>query len=146
MKTETLGLVVGGLLPAVMFALSGVLQKVSSNTGIGLGPFLIATGLAIVAVGGIAWLVYPERAVNSAGLLSAFGMGVAWAFGVSAVIVALSRFTIPLSKLVPLYNTNTLLAILISLVIFAEWQQVQTFKLLLGAILIICGSILAAGS
>ncbi len=146
MKPETWGIVIGGAIPAFCFALSSILQKVGTNAGIGLGPFLVATGLAIIAFGGVAWVFYPDRAVTVTGVWASFSMGVAWAMGISCVTIGLSRFAVPLSKLVPLYNTNTLLAILFSMVIFAEWQQVNALKLLAGAVLIIVGSILAAGS
>lgn len=146
MKPEYLGLIIGGAIPAIMFALSGVLQKVGSNAGIGVGPFLVATGVAIVGCGGVLWHQLPARPITSTGVLASFGMGITWALGVGCVVYALGKYAVPLAKLVPLYNTNTLFAILLSLAIFAEWQQVHVWKLLAGAILIIVGSILAASA
>src|SRR5690242_8548117 len=41
MDKHTLGLLVGGLLPAVLFGLTGVVQATSARAGIGTGPFLV---------------------------------------------------------------------------------------------------------
>ncbi len=40
MKANTLGLIVGGVLPALFLGLSSVFQKTSNRAGIAAGPFL----------------------------------------------------------------------------------------------------------
>lgn len=44
MSTATLAPLIGGLLPATLFGISGVLQKSAARAGIGTGPYLIAIG------------------------------------------------------------------------------------------------------
>ncbi|MCB9143176.1 MAG: hypothetical protein H6646_12980, partial [Anaerolineales bacterium] len=56
------------------------------------------------------------------------------------------RFDGQISQLVPLYNMNTLVAVLIGLVVLAEWRTVDPRKLAIAAILIVLGGILAARS
>ena len=57
MKSNTIAILLGGLAPAFLFAGSSTMQKVAARTGIGTGPSLAATGLAIMACGGVATLL-----------------------------------------------------------------------------------------
>ncbi len=54
---EWRGVVIGGLLPAVLYGIAGALQKASQRTGAGIGPYLICIGLAVVGVGAAATAV-----------------------------------------------------------------------------------------
>jgi len=58
-SNETLGIVVGGLVPAFLFAGSAVLQKVTTQSGIGLGFSLIFAG-AMFAMG-VTWALGVEK-------------------------------------------------------------------------------------
>ena len=53
MSKPTLALLIGGLLPSVLFGVSGIFQKTAARAGIGTGPYLIAIG-AVVLLAGIA--------------------------------------------------------------------------------------------
>ena len=68
--------------------------------------------------------------------------------GIGAGLVALAvvRFAAPISKLAPLYNTNTLVTVLLGLWLYAEWQEVNTAKLLLGSALVVTGTVLVGQS
>ncbi len=141
---QTLGIIVGGLLPALFFGMSGFFNKLSTQAGIGVGPFLIIAGLALSLVG-VAFHLYLQDATFSmkAGAAAAC-MGGLTGLGTGLVLIALVKFHMPLSKLAPLYNMNTLVAVLLSLVVFAEWQQVHVLKLLIGAFLVVLGGTLVA--
>jgi len=52
----------------------------------------------------------------------------------------------PISIIVPLFNMNSLVSVLLGLWIFAEWRDVNTVKLLAGTVLITAGGTLVATS
>lgn len=62
------------------------------------------------------------------------------------VAYTLLNFNVPISQLVPLYNMNTLVAVVLALIIFAEWRDLHAIKLLSGSALIVLGAILVANS
>lgn len=144
MSSQTLGILIGGLLAAVLYGLTGLSSKASIQAGIGLGIYLLIIGLSIAAVGGVLFFFLPDRTVNWLSGLHAVGVGLTWGIGTASVGIALSIFRVPLSKLVPLYNMNTLIAVLLSLWLFAEWREVRGVQLLLGSVFIIAGGILVA--
>lgn len=138
-----MGIVVGGLLPAVGYALFAIWTKFGTEAGIGTGPFLILVGIACAAVGGIfSWLL--PFTWNARSVTYSLAAGAVWAAGSGFVALALTRYGIPVSKLNPLYNTNTLITVVLGLVIFSEWKQVDTKQLLLGSVLILAGSLLVS--
>jgi len=144
MSAQTLGMIVGGLLPALLYGVSSIFAKVSANTGMSAGGHLIYTGIAVSAVGVLLSLLMPGQAIATSAIGASLLFGLLWALGSGCVVVALYRYDVALSKLAPLYNTNTLVAIVLSLLIFAEWQQVNLVKLLGGAVLIVLGGILVS--
>ena len=70
--------------------------------------------------------------------------GLVWATGIGCIGIALRRFDGQISQLVPLYNMNTLVAVVLGLIILSEWRNVNATKLVMAAILIIAGGVLAA--
>lgn len=141
MTPQTLGILVGGIAPAFAYALFALWTKSSNQAGIGPGPFLMCLGAGCALVGAVFSLVLPAT-WNGKSVAHALAAGLVWALGTGLVSLALARFGAPLSRLVPLYNTNTLIAVLLALVVFAEWKQVQIWPLLGGAVLILAGSLL----
>jgi len=144
MDQKALAIVLGGVLPAILLGMAGIFQKFSTNGGIGTGPFLIGVGITTVIVGGV-FLVIEKQAVltaQSAGFTLLYGL--VWATATGFVAISLSRYGAQISQLVPLYNMNTLVAVILGLVIFAEWRDVDPWKLLAAAILIVAGGVLAS--
>ena len=146
MKANTLALLVGGLLPAILFGVSGVFQKTSAKAGIGTGPYLIVIGLVVVAVGVAVAVVQRDTTINWASAAHACAYGVLWAAGIACIAVAVGRFDGQISQLVPLYNMNTLVAVAVGLVVLSEWRNVQVGVLLLATVLTLAGGVLAAAS
>lgn len=144
MSPATIGIVVGGLLPAVIYGITGVFAKASTKAGIGIGPYLIIIGFSIAAVGLGFFLHDGNKTLSTESALHAIGMGATWGLATGFIAIGLTTYAVPLSKLVPLYNMNTLVAVLLALIIFAEWQQVKIVPLLVGAVLIMIGGILVA--
>lgn len=144
MSNATLALLIGGLLPALCFGLSGAVQKVAAKSGTGTGPYLLVVGLVVVAVGAAVTAVERDATLTRPGAGYAALFGLLWATGVGAIAVALGRYDGQISQLVPLYNMNTLVAVVAGLVALGEWQMVQPGRLLLATALIIGGGVLAA--
>jgi len=144
MSASWMGLVIGGFVPALGYALFAVCTKFASQAGIGPGINLVLVGLATVLVGAAFHVFLPSGPLTAPAAAWSLGSGLLWAVGTGFVSLALMRYGIPVSKLNPIYNTNTLLAVVLGLWIFAEWKQVDVTKLLLGALLILSGSLLVA--
>ncbi|MEM8640652.1 MAG: hypothetical protein AAGG51_17820 [Cyanobacteria bacterium P01_G01_bin.54] len=144
MTPQFLGLLVGGLLPALFYGVSGMLAKTSTNAGMSVGGHLICIGVAVSAVGVLlqGWLPGPLPSWGA--IASSTGYGLLWGLGTGCVAIALLKYQTPLAKLVPLYNMNTLIAVLLALVVFTEWQTVNLPKLAIGAILVVVGGILVS--
>jgi hypothetical protein len=84
--------------------------------------------------------------VNTVSVLYACVYGVLWASGIACIAIALRRYDAQISQLAPLYNMNTLVAVVLGLVVLAEWQKVDFWKLLLATAFTIAGGVLAASS
>lgn len=139
-----MGIIVGGLAPALLYGLTGIFAKASTKAGIGIGMYLFIIGIAIVLTGVIFYFIMPDKSVSLRSGVHAFALGLCWGFGTGLVALGLSTYAIPLGKLVPIYNMNTLVAVLLALWIFAEWKQVKVPELLIGSLLIVIGGTLVA--
>lgn len=138
------GLLIGGLLPAVLFGLAGLLQKIYGRTEGGPGPYLLFIGFGVLLCGGMLTLLDSNRAVSLGSGLSATFIGIFWALGMMFVLMGLFKFGAPLAQLAPLYNMNTLVVTILALVFFAENRDVGVARLLAGALLIVLGGSLVA--
>ena len=144
MPKATLALLVGGLLPAVFFGLSGVLQKSGARAGIGTGPYLAVIGATVLLAGLAVTALQGDAAVTREGAAHAVGFGVLWAAGVGCIALALARYDANISQLVPLYNLNTLVAVGVGLAVLGEWRSVEAWRVLAGAVLVAAGGVLVA--
>lgn len=146
MSNAALGVIIGGVLPALLYGATNVFTKASTKAGIGIGYYLMIIGISITLVGVGFFFADHNRSLSSMSFLYAVGVGVTWGLGTGLIAVALSVYAVPLSKLVPLFNMNTLVAVILALVIFSEWTQVKMGSLIAGAALISVGGILVARS
>ena len=146
MTSQSLGLLIGGGVPAILFGLSTVFNKSSVLAGISLGFYMLFVGLAVILVGAVVYTFEAESVVSIKSASIALLAGASWAGGASAITIALIYYQAPISKLVPIYNLNTLVAVIIGLIIFSEWQDTNAIKLVGGAILVIAGAGLVANA
>lgn len=144
MSNSTIGLIIGGFIPAILYAGAGLFSKVSTKTGIGMGPYLVMIGIAIVIVGLIFSAINQNWAFTNKGALVGLGAGLTWGIGTGLFALALSKYGTPVSQLTPLYNMNTLLVVLIGLIVFAEYKDVEIVKLSTGTVMIVVGGILVS--
>lgn len=143
MQPQTLGLIIGGLIPALCFGYSNIAVKLSTNAGLSVPFVLLMTGVGNIVVGGLLLFFFQDHSVSVRSALWMFTGGAAWAFGMTGVTIAIVKYGAPMSQLTPLFNMNTLVAVLFALLIFAEWQNVKVPQLL-GSLLIVIGGTLVA--
>ncbi len=146
MSPQLMGLIVGGFLPALFYGLSSVFAKTSSNAGMSVGGHLFFIGIAISVMGGVFNLFLPGNVPSIAAVTSSAMQGIFWAMGTGCVVLGLLKYQVPLAKLVPLYNMNTLVTAGLALILFAEWRDADPVKLLIGAGLIVGGGVLVSGA
>jgi len=134
------GLVLGGVLPAVLLGLFGFLQKVSIRSGMGPASMLICAGLSITVLGLLMGGLQPSMSAwTTRGVLASAATGGTWFVAVWMIAYALMRFDVSISQITPLYNMNTLVVVVLGLVIFAEWRQSNPYLLVIGALLVVTG-------
>jgi hypothetical protein len=75
-------------------------------------------------------------------MLLAIVYGFLWSIASGCIVYALNTYHPPMSKLVPIFNMNTLVAVTLTLIIFSEWQQVHLLKLILGVLFVVLGGTL----
>ena len=139
--SNLLGLIVGGILPAILYGVSSIFAKSSANAGAPVGWHLFWAGLAISATGAAFQVFLPGAMPSRVAIASSSLQGVLWGLGTGCVVIGILKFQAPLAKLAPLYNMNTLVTVGLALLIFAEWQQARPVQLLFGAVLIVIGGI-----
>ena len=146
MTAKTSALLIGGFLPALIYGGSALFQKMSTNLGISISAYLVAVGVG-VAIAGVGFyffdntLSYSIKASSYAGVF-----GLTWGVASGLVAYSLLHFDIPIAQLVPLYNMNTLVAVVLALLVFSEWRDLHVAKLLSGSVLIVVGAILVANA
>ncbi|MFH0927311.1 MAG: EamA family transporter [Candidatus Micrarchaeota archaeon] len=139
-----------GILASLCWGTYVVLQKVSVSGkyfGIVNSVFLLLmlAGIAVVFLGDvIASGQKLELPASPLALLVAVGAGALWALGIVFATLALSGGA-DVAKLVPIYNTNTLVAVFLGIVLLGEVpSSANQIKVLIGAIMIIAGGILVS--
>lgn len=144
MDSQTAGMVIGGIIPAFVFGGYGVMQKQCMRAGLGVAGFFLVLG-ATAAGGGLAVCAWAPGGVPPLGAaLSAAGFALLWSLGIGLILLAVDRFGAGISQLAPLYNSATLITVLLGLWLFAEWREVGALPLLLGAVSIVTGAVIVA--
>ena len=134
-----------GIIAAFCFGVQTVIYKYATQKG-NLSPyyssFLVALG--IIVIFGVFLLFKPgiNFEWKSNGLL--FVSGLIWGIGFLAVAIAIAN-NADVARLAPIYNTNTLIAVLLGILILKEIPDTtQMFRVIAGAILIVIGAILVS--
>lgn len=120
-----------------------LLKKATSEQYYGLASsttfFVMSLGILFVST--IGFFLEGSGAFFEQGMGIAFASGLLWGTGMSSVTFALSSEKTLVSKLTPLYNTNTLVAVLLGILLLSEVPE-QQVVVLAGAILVVLGGIL----
>ena len=144
MSPQTLGILIGGIVPAIAFGFANLFAKSSTEQGINSAAYITIIGVTVLLTGLVITLITKQFDVNLRSGIYAGAVGVMWSLGVVGIIVALNQFNTPIAQITPLFNLNTLLTVGFGLWLFAEWKQVHVPTLLVGSVLIVAGGILVA--
>lgn len=146
MSSELKGILIGGLLPALLYGVTGILQKMSARAEGGAGMYLVFLGIGSVIVGAVFHLLIPEPPISIRPASFALIAGVTFSLGAGLISVALINYEAAISQLTPLYNMNVLITVVLGLLIFAEYRDLQAGRLLIGTVLLVVGGLLVAGA
>jgi uncharacterized membrane protein len=103
-------------------------------------------GLGIIAVFACYWLFSSgaQFRANLPSLTAGIGAGLLWAIGMIFAFLAL-RGGADVARLVPLYNANTLIALVLAIIVLREVPQAREItRLTAGSAFIILGAFLVA--
>jgi len=146
MTDKMMGVILGGLLPALCFGGSSVLMKLAARAGVGLGPYVLSLAVGVGLYGAFTLLTQSGRVVTSRGVFFAILVGVTWAIGMALIQVALTRYHAAISQIVPLHMLNLIVTIGLGFLLFAEARDLDAGRLVIGAVLMGLGAILVAGA
>ena len=134
-----------GLIAAFFFALNTILYKAAQQKGNfspNYGILMFAIGVIIVS--GVFFIASPSFQFEwkSSGL--AIISGAVWAVGMICVVVAIYQKA-DVARLAPIYNINTILAVLMGIIFLKEIpDSSQMIRVIGGAVLIVVGAILVS--
>lgn len=146
MSQSVIGYLLGGFIPAILYGIYNILQKASSQHKISPGMYLIVVGICAITIGLAYCIIFKEYTISPTSGLFATLNGVVWGVATCLIALAYSHYKMPVSKLVPIFNTNTLVAVILGLIIFSEWKTVSSPKVIIGAILVIIGGTLSTNA
>lgn len=139
--------VIYGLIASVCFGVNAVIYKIAATKGQGLNPYLgvFSVGLGVFLFFFLMYLIKsPKFIPNWTGLTLALVAGVLWAIGMLMIALAVANKG-DISRLAPLYNTNTLIAVLLGILFLKEIPTgTAVFKVISGSVLIVIGAILVS--
>ncbi|MBN2517550.1 MAG: EamA family transporter [Candidatus Altiarchaeota archaeon] len=137
-----------GIIASLCFGASAVVGKVALSKeylGVPVGIAAVFSLIGIAVVFGMFYLIVPkvaEAPLTNLGILAALGIGLLWATGQVAIYYALSKGA-EVSRLTPIFNTNTLVAIFLAMILLHELPNAgDAVRVVIGAIMIITGAIM----
>lgn len=143
MNNNTLGLLVGGLVPALLYGFSALAMKGGASFKVSTPNYMMIIGVVIFLTGlAIKPWLDTDSKLNGGAVAIAAASGLFWALGTTLVNFALVKYGSPLAQLTPLYNMNTLVAVVGGLIIFAEWKTVNSVPVAIGTLLVVAGGVL----
>ncbi len=138
-----------GLLSALCWGLYIFVSKLVTNSQYyGIEPrrasLLMLVGIAACFVGYALFAPPGTRPLSPPAVGLGIGAGVLWALGMVFSFLALAS-GVSVARLVPLYNTNTLVAVLLGIIFLKEARSgADLVHILVGAALIVAGGVLVS--
>lgn len=133
-------LLIGGLLPTLLLGLGTVLMKLSMREGSSVPNYLVQVGGTVLCVGLVSTLVGGGWVSSPRAQMFAVLMGLAWASAIGSMAYAISTLGVPVFIIAPLTNSNALVALAISALVFRELATLDGPRVLAGALLIVVGA------
>ena len=137
--------VVYGIIASFFFALNTIIYKVAQQKG-NFSPYYgsFMFGIGVVIIFGLFLLFKPSFDFEWKSSSLALIAGIIWGFGFLAVAIAIAQKA-DIARLAPIYNTNTLLAVLLGIIFLKEIPDAsQIFRVIAGAALIVVGAVLVS--
>ena len=134
-----------GIVAAICFGVNTILYKIASQKG----NFSPAFGSLVFGIGIlIAFLVYffakPTLQFEWKSTTLAIVAGIIWAIGFLAIAIAISQKG-EVARLAPLYNANTIIAVILGIVLLKEVPDMsQMWRVVAGAVMIVVGAVLVS--
>ena len=135
---------IGGVLPAFLWGLTAILQKLSAQSHTPPGQYMAVFGGAICVAGVIYSLAARDSTFSPPGLAFSALAGVTFSAGTWLISFTLWKFGTPISRLAPILSANVLVTVLIGLFVLHEY--VPPVRLIGGAVLIVLGVVLVSGT
>ena len=137
-----MGILLGGIIPAFIFGIAIVFIKAGSAEKISNGYHLLFSAIGLLVTCGLSFLLFSDRNVTVKG--ASFSMLYGLCLGAALVLITISliKYKTPMAVISPIFSMSTLITVLLSLVLFSEYKEVNTVKLLLGTFVILVGGIL----
>lgn len=141
-----------GLIAASFWGIYVVILKYAVNPAYQGTPWPIAMfglSLGVLLVSAVLFVVNGVKAngfgFTSAGFMVSAIAGVFWAVGISVVLIGLSHPGVDASRLVVVYNLNTLVAVLAAVLLLSELPVAgKRVEVVIGALLVILGAYLVS--
>ena len=137
--------IVYGIIAAVCFALNTIIYKFAQQKG-NFSPYYgtFVFGIGVVFIFGLVFLFKPSFEFEWKSSTLALIAGIVWGIGMLAVAIAIAQKA-DVARLAPIYNTNTLLAVLLGILFLKEIPDAsQIFRIVSGAVLIVAGAVLVS--
>lgn len=140
MSTPGFALLVGGVVPACLWGIAAIFQKVSTQHGLAPGPFLAAFG-ATIMISGVAFAVVQRSTGDPswAGIRYAMAAGFFYAVAAGLISFTLLRFGSPISRLAPILGCNVLITVLLGAFLLGEAQALNVWRLMGGTLAVLLG-------
>lgn len=139
-------LLIGGIIPSILLGAGTVLMKLSLKNGISLPLYLMIVGFVVLLYGTVAAYFAEVKELTFQSSVYAISMGLCWASAIFCMSYGISFLKIPVSIIAPLTNTNALVAVVLSSVIFSEWAYLNLPKVIIGTVLIVAGASIVSTS
>jgi len=148
MSQKILGILIGGIIPALFYGVSAITMKAGSEYKISTSSYLMIIGIAIFITGIVLkpFITISDSKETLSGIGFSIISGLLWALGTALVNYSIAKFDTPIALLAPLYNMNTLVAVLGGMILFAEWKTLNSIPVFIGTVLVVCGGILLSKS
>ena len=139
-------IIVGAVLPAFLWGVTAVFQKLSATAELGPGRYLMIFG-AVIFFGGLSYSrIVGETSFTIQGATFAGLAGLSFALGTGLLSYALWRLNMPISKASPILATNVLVTVFIGAFLLGEISSLNGPRLLTGTILVLLGAIVVTSS
>ena len=134
-----------GIVAAICFGINTIIFKIASQKGnlsASYGSLIFGSGIMLAFI--VYYLARPGFQFEWKSTTLAIISGIIWATGFLAIAIAISKGG-EIAKLAPLYNTNTIIAVLLGIILLKEIpDKSQIFRIFIGTIMIIAGAVLVS--